>query len=305
MQQQDLKQCFGDVAIAVNPSDERYKKYIGKMAILPLVGRRIPVIKDPFVEKDFGTGAVKITPAHDAFDYRVGIQNNLEQIEVFGKDKKMYNILPKYEGMDIFEARKAIVNDLKKEGYLIKEEKYNHSVARCSRCNSIIEPLITDQYFVKMKELSKKAIEEVKNGDIEFIPKRFEKNYLNWMENIEDWCISRQLWWGHRIPVYTCESCGNVFVSSKENLKCSKCGEKEKLNQEQDTLDTWFSSSLWPFSILDWPEENDNLARFFPNDVMITAFDIIAFWVARMIYMSIYLTKKNPFPKILIHRTCT
>lgn len=216
----------------------------------------------------------------------------------------MYNILPEYEEMDIYEAREKIVKQLKEEGYLIKIEDYTHNVGKCSRCHSTIEPLITDQYFVKMEKLAQLAIDTVKNENTIFIPERFSKNFFNWMENIQDWCISRQLWWGHRIPVYICQNCNNIMVEEKEVIKCSKCG-SVNIVQEEDTLDTWFSSALWPFSILGWPKNTDDFKKYFPNQVLVTGFDIINFWVARMIYMSIYLTDETPFKDVLIHRTCT
>ena len=295
---------LGDTSVAVNPSDESLNKYIGKNVKIPLVGRIIPVIGDIFVDTEFGTGAVKITPAHDTNDYQAGLRHNLEQIEVFGTDLKMYDIVQKYKDMDIFVARKEIVKDLENSGYLLKIEDYTHNVGKCSRCKTTIEHLITDQYFVKMEKLAKLAINAVKNDDTVFIPERFSKNFFNWMENIQDWCISRQLWWGHRIPVYFCKDCDNIMVEETEVKKCTKCG-SNNIIQEEDTLDTWFSSALWPFSILGWPDKTEDFKKYFPNQVLVTGFDIITFWVARMIYMSIYLTGKTPFKDVLIHRSCS
>ena len=291
---------LGDTAIAVNPNDDKLNKYIGRNVKLPLVNRIIPVIEDVFVDTEFGTGAVKITPAHDTNDYQAGLRHNLEQIEVFGTDLIMYDIIPKYQGMNILEARKEIVKDLEEKGYLFKIEDYIHNIGKCSRCHSIVEPLVTDQYFVKMDKLAEMAIEAVKNNDTKFIPDRFSKNYFNWMENIQDWCISRQLWWGHRIPVYICKDCNEVMVAEETPEKCNKCS-STNIIQEEDTLDTWFSSALWPFSILGWPNETQDLKKYFPNIILVTGFDIITFWVARMIYMSLYFMGEVPFEDVLIH----
>lgn len=291
---------LGDTAIAVNPDDENLSKYVGRKVMLPLVDRIIPVIADVFVDTEFGTGAVKITPAHDTNDYQAGLRHDLEQIEVFGIDLEMYDIVPKYKGMDIYTARKEIVKDLKEKNYLLKTEDYVHNIGKCSRCKTVIEPLITDQYFVKMDKLAEIAMDAVRKGDTKFIPDRFSKNFFNWMENIQDWCISRQLWWGHRIPVYVCQDCNEVMVADSSPEKCSKCSSTNIL-QEEDTLDTWFSSALWPFSILGWPDETSDIRKYFPNSVLVTGFDIITFWVARMLYMSLYLMGEAPFSDVLIH----
>ena len=291
---------LGDTAVAVHPSDERYKDYIGKTVILPIMNKEIPIIADSFVEKDFGTGAVKITPAHDMNDYQTGLRHNLETIEVFDENFKMGNLYPEYEGMDLLEARKKIVEKLKELGVLVKEEEYTHNVGKCERCKSTIEPKISEQWFVKMKELAKPAIEAVRNEDIKFIPKRYEKTYFNWMENIQDWCISRQLWWGHRIPAYYCCECGHINVAKSAPEKCEKCGSNH-LHQDEDTLDTWFSSALWPFSTLGWPSTTKDLETFFPTNVLVTGYDIIFFWIARMIFSSYYSLKEKPFSDVIIH----
>ena len=291
---------LGDTGVAVHPSDERYKDLIGKTVILPIMNKEIPVIADPFVEMDFGTGCVKLTPAHDPNDYQAAIDNNLEIIEVFDENFKMGDLVPELKGMDLLDARKKIVEILEKNGDLEKIEDYTHNVGKCYRCHSTIEPHISDQWFVKMEELAKPAIDVVKNGEIKFVPEKYEKTYFNWMENIRDWCISRQLWWGHRIPAYYCEDCNNIMVSSEKPEKCNKCGCKN-LNQDEDTLDTWFSSALWPFSTLGWPEETEDLKHFFPTDVLVTGYDIITFWVSRMIFSSLEHTGKIPFKDVLIH----
>ncbi len=292
---------LGDVAVAVNPEDERYKDIVGKTCILPIMNKEIPIIQDRFVEKEFGTGCVKITPAHDMNDYQAGLRHNLEVIEVFDENFKMGNLVEKYQGMDLLEARKEIVKDLKEVGALVKEEKYIHNVGKCERCKNTIEPKISDQWFVNMQELAKPAIEAVKNGDINFVPKKYEKSYFNWMENIQDWCISRQLWWGHRIPAYYCEECGHINVDKKAPAVCEKCG-SAKLHQDEDTLDTWFSSALWPFSTLGWPDENaEDLKKFYPTNVLVTGYDIITFWVSRMIVAALECTDEKPFKDVLIH----
>ena len=292
---------LGDVAVAVNPDDERYKDIVGKTCILPIMNKEIPIIKDRFVEKEFGTGCVKITPAHDMNDYQAGLRHNLEMIEVFDEDFKMGNLVEKYKGMDLLEARKEIVKDLKEIGALVKEEKYIHNVGKCERCKHTIEPKISDQWFVDMQKLAKPAIEAVRNGDIKFVPKKYEKSYFNWMENIQDWCISRQLWWGHRIPAYYCEDCGHITVSKTTPEKCEKCG-STKIKQDEDTLDTWFSSALWPFSTLGWPNNDaEDLKRFYPTNVLVTGYDIITFWVSRMIVSALECTNQKPFEDVLIH----
>ena len=292
---------LGDTAVAVHPSDERYKDIVGKKCILPIMNKEIPIIADPFVEKEFGTGCVKITPAHDMNDYQAGLRHNLEIIEVFDKDFKMGDLVPEYKGMELKEARIKIVEKLKEIGALVKEEAYTHNVAKCERCKHTIEPKISDQWFVKMSELAKPAIEKVQNGDIKFIPKKYEKTYFNWMNNIQDWCISRQIWWGHRIPAYYCDECGHITISKENPGKCEKCGSKN-INQDKDTLDTWFSSALWPFSTLGWPNKNsEDLKRFYPTNVLVTGYDIITFWVARMIFSGMECMGEKPFSDVLIH----
>ena len=292
---------LGDTAVAVHPDDERYKELVGKTCILPIMNKEIPIIADRFVEKEFGTGAVKITPAHDMNDYQAGLRHNLEIIEVFDENFKMGDLVPEYKGMDLLEARNKIVEKLKDIGALVKEEEYTHNVGKCERCKHTIEPKISEQWFVKMKELAEPAIKAVKTGDINFIPKRYEKTYFNWMDNIQDWCISRQLWWGHQIPAYYCEECGHINVAKKQPDKCEKCG-STKLHQDPDTLDTWFSSALWPFSTLGWPNTNsEDYKTFYPTNVLVTAYDIIFFWVARMIFSGLESTEKKPFNDILIH----
>ncbi len=291
---------LGDTAVAVHPTDERYKELVGKTCILPIMNREIPIIADEFVEKEFGTGAVKITPAHDMNDYQAGLRHNLEIIEVFDENFKMGNLVPEYKGMELLDARKLIVEKLKEIGALVKEEDYTHNVGKCERCKHTIEPKISTQWFVKMKELVAPAIEAVKNDDIKFVPKRYEKTYFHWMENIQDWCISRQLWWGHRIPAYYCDECGHINVSKTQPEKCAKCGSTH-LHQDEDTLDTWFSSALWPFSTLGWPNKTEDLETFFPTNTLVTGYDIIFFWIARMVFSSLYSMKQKPFSDILIH----
>ena len=264
------------------------------------MNKEIPIIQDEFVEKEFGTGAVKITPAHDMNDYQAGLRHNLEVVEVFDENFKMGNLVPEYEGMELLEARKLIVEKLKEIGALVKEENYTHNVGKCERCKHTIEPKISTQWFVKMKELAIPAIESVRNGDIKFVPKRYEKTYFHWLENIQDWCISRQLWWGHRIPAYYCDECGHINVSKNMPEKCEKCGDTH-LHQDEDTLDTWFSSALWPFSTLGWPEKTDDLKIFFPTNTLVTGYDIIFFWVVRMVFSSLYATNEKPFSDVLIH----
>lgn len=291
---------LGDTAVAVHPEDERYKDIIGKTCILPIMNKEIPIIADEFVEKEFGTGCVKITPAHDMNDYQAGLRHNLEIVEVFDDSSLMGDLVPEYKGLTTLEARKLIVEKLNELGVLVKTEDYNHNVGKCYRCHSTIEPRISEQWFVKMKELAEPAIKAVKEDDIKFVPKRYEKTYFNWMENIQDWCISRQLWWGHRIPAYYCEECGHINVSKTAPSTCEKCG-SSKLHQDEDSLDTWFSAALWPFSTLGWPHNTEDLEMFYPTNVLITGYDIIFFWVARMIFSGLENMKQKPFSDILIH----
>ena len=292
---------LGDTAVAVSPTDERYKDLVGKTCILPIMNKEIPIIADEFVEKEFGTGAVKITPAHDMNDYQSGLRHNLEIINVFDDDNKMGDLVPKYKGMDLLEARKAIVEDLKEIGALVKTEDYVHNVAKCERCKNTIEPKVSEQWFVSMEGLAKKAADSVRNDEARFIPKKYEKQYFNWLDNIQDWCISRQLWWGHRIPAYYCEECGHINVAKTAPEKCEKCGSTH-LHQDEDTLDTWFSSALWPFSTLGWPNtEEDDYKTFYPTNVLVTGFDIITFWVSRMMSQGLELTGRAPFKDVLIH----
>ena len=292
---------LGDTAIAVSPMDERYTEYIGRTCILPIMNKEIPIIADEFVEKEFGTGAVKITPAHDMNDYQSGLRHNLEIINVFDDDNRMGDLVPKYKGMELIEARRAIVEDLKNIGALVKEEKYVHNVGKCERCKSTIEPKISEQWFVKMQELAKVASDSVRNNEVRFVPKKYEKQYFNWLDNIQDWCISRQLWWGHRIPAYYCDECGHINVAKTEPEKCEECGSTH-LHQDEDTLDTWFSSALWPFSTLGWPNtETEDYKSFYPTNVLVTGFDIITFWVSRMMSQGLELTGKAPFKDVLIH----
>lgn len=291
---------LGDTAIAVSPDDDRYKDIIGKSVIVPLINKEIPVVADSYVEKDFGTGAVKITPAHDPNDFEVGKRHNLKVINIMDDNCVMNENAGKYKGLDRYEARKQIVEDLKQAGFLVKVEDIHHNVGKCQRCSEVVEPRVSTQWFVKMEPLAKPAIECVKSGEVKFIPERFSKIYYNWMENIKDWCISRQLWWGHRIPAWYCEDCGEVNVSREEVKECGKCG-SHKLHQDEDTLDTWFSSALWPFSTLGWPEKTPELDYFFPTDTLVTGYDIIFFWVARMIFASKELMGDVPFKNVLIH----
>jgi len=291
---------LGDTAVAVHPDDERYKDIVGKTCILPIMNKEIPIIADDFVEKDFGTGCVKITPAHDMNDYQAGLRNNLEIVEVFDDSSIMGDLVPEYKGLSTLEARKLIVNKLEQIGALVKTENYIHNVGKHDRCHSTVEPKVSEQWFVKMKELAEPAIKAVKEDDIKFVPKRYEKTYFNWMENIQDWCISRQLWWGHRIPAYYCDECGHIHVAKTSPDKCEKCG-STKLHQDEDCLDTWFSSALWPFSTLGWPNNTEDLETFYPTNVLVTAYDIIFFWVARMIFSGLELMKQKPFSDILIH----
>ena len=291
---------LGDTAVAVNPNDERYKDMVGKTLILPLVHREIPVVADDYVEMDFGTGVVKITPAHDPNDFEVGLRHNLEVINVLTPDAKITDDYPAYAGMDRYEARKAIVKDLEKEGALVEIEDYSHNVGTCYRCGTTVEPRVSKQWFVKMKPLAGPAIDAVKNGETKFIPQRFEKVYFHWLENIRDWCISRQLWWGHRIPAWYCADCGEITVSRTAPDACAHCG-SQNITQDPDTLDTWFSSALWPFSTLAWPEETEDLKHYYPTNTLVTGYDIIPFWVMRMMFSGIEQTGKAPFDTVLIH----
>ena len=290
---------LGDSGVAVHPDDERYAHLVGKNAILPLVGRKLPIVADDYVELGFGTGAVKMTPCHDPNDYEVGLRHNLEQILVIDEDAKIING-GKYNGMDRYEARKAIVADLEEQGYLVKVEPYNHNVGCCYRCGTVVEPLTSPQWFVKMKPLAEAAIDVVKDGRIKFVPERFTKTYMNWMENVHDWCISRQLWWGHRIPAWYCDDCGEITVSRTDACECAHCGSKN-IHQEEDVLDTWFSSALWPFSTMGWPEKTPELDYWYPTSVMVTGYDIIFFWVARMIFSGMEQMKEEPFRTVFIH----
>ena len=290
---------LGDSGVAVNPADEKYQHLVGKNAILPLVGRKLPIVADDYVELGFGTGAVKMTPCHDPNDYEVGLRHNLEQIQCIDEDAKIING-GKYNGMDRYEARKAIVADLEEQGYLVKVEPYSHNVGTCYRCGTVVEPLISPQWFVKMKPLAKAAIEVVKDGRIKFVPERFTKIYLNWMENVHDWCISRQLWWGHQIPAWYCDDCGHITVSREDACECEKCHSK-RIHRDEDVLDTWFSSALWPFSTMGWPEKTADLDYWYPTSVMVTGYDIIFFWVSRMIFSGMEQMKEEPFKTVFIH----
>mgnify|MGYP004506351667 FL=1 len=290
---------FGDTAVAVNPNDEATKHLIGKTLILPIVGREIPVIADDYVEIGFGTGCVKITPAHDPNDFMVGQRHGLEQIKVMNDDATMNSYAGKYEGMDRYACRKALVEELKEKGYLVKVVPHEHNVGVCYRCGTTVEPITSDQWFVKMKPLAAPAIEAVRDGRINFVPERFSKNYFNWMENILDWCISRQLWWGHRIPAFYCDTCGHMTVSKEDITVCPECG--APVRQESDVLDTWFSSALWPFSTLGWPEKTADLEKYYPTSVLVTGYDIITFWVSRMIFSGLEHMHKEPFSTVFIH----
>ena len=291
---------LGDTAVAVNPEDERYKALIGKKLILPIVHREIPVIADSYVETDFGTGVVKITPAHDPNDFEVGLRHNLEVINVLTDDARITDDYPAYAGLDRYEARKKIVEDLEKEGALVKVEPYTHNVGTCYRCGTTVEPKVSKQWFVKMEPLAKPAIDAVKKGDTKFVPQRFEKVYFHWLENIRDWCISRQLWWGHRIPAWYCDDCGEITVSKEDAKKCAHCGSTH-IHQDPDTLDTWFSSALWPFSTLGWPEMTEDFKHYYPTNTLVTGYDIIPFWVMRMMFSGLEQTGEVPFDTVLIH----
>ena len=291
---------LGDTAVAVNPKDKRYAALVGKTLVLPIVGKEIPVIADSYVELDFGTGAVKITPAHDPNDFEVGLRHNLEVINVLSEDGRINENGGRYQGMTALDARKSIVEELKAQGLLVKTEALRHNVGHCYRCHKVVEPLVSKQWFVKMKPLADPAIDAVKKKRITFTPQRFSKIYFNWMENIKDWCISRQLWWGHRIPAFYCEDCGEMTVSKEDITVCPKCGGTH-IRQDEDVLDTWFSSALWPFSTLGYPENTPELEYFYPTDVLVTAYDIIFFWVARMIFSGVEHMKRIPFKDVFIH----
>ncbi len=291
---------LGDSGVCVNPNDDRYKAIVGKTVILPLVNKEIPVVADDYAEMEFGTGCVKMTPAHDPNDFEVGLRHNLEVIRVLDDNGKVNALGGKYCGLDRYEARKQIVADLEAGGYLVKVEDYSHNVGTCYRCHNDVEPIISAQWFVKMKPLAEKAIAAVKNGQTQFVPDRFSKTYLNWMENVRDWCISRQLWWGHQIPAWTCADCGHITVSRHDPCQCEKCG-SSRIERDPDVLDTWFSSALWPFETLGWPDNTEDLNYFYPTDVLVTGYDIIFFWVARMIFSGLEHTGQVPFRKVLIH----
>ena len=291
---------LGDTGVCVNPNDERYKDIVGKKVILPLVNKEIPVVADDYAEMEFGTGCVKMTPAHDPNDFEVGLRHNLEVIRVLDDKGVMNEFGGKYQGMDRYDARKAIVADLEEQGYLVKVEDYSHNVGTCYRCHRDVEPIISAQWFVKMQPLAKEAIRVVKEGETKFVPERFSKTYMNWMENVRDWCISRQLWWGHQIPAWTCADCGHITVSREDATVCEKCG-SHNIQREEDVLDTWFSSALWPFETLGWPEKTKDFNYFYPTDVLVTGYDIIFFWVARMIFSGCEHTGKTPFHTVLIH----
>ena len=291
---------LGDSGVCVNPEDERYKAIVGKKVRLPLLNKEIPIVADSYAEMEFGTGCVKMTPAHDPNDFEVGLRHNLEVIRVLDDNGKVNNLGGKYEGMDRYEARKAIVADLEAGGYLVRVEEYSHNVGTCYRCHKDVEPIISAQWFVKMEPLAKEAIRVVKDEETKFVPDRFSKTYMNWMENVRDWCISRQLWWGHQIPAWTCSDCGHITVSREDATVCEKCGSTH-IEREEDVLDTWFSSALWPFETLGWPENTEDLNYFYPTDVLVTGYDIIFFWVARMIFSGCEHTGKTPFHTVLIH----
>lgn len=290
---------LGDTGIAVNPEDERYTHLVGKTAILPLVGRELPIVADDYVDKDFGSGAVKMTPAHDPNDFGVGERHNLEQINVMNEDGTMNELAGKYQGMDRYECRKELIKDLEEQGYLIQIKDHPHAVGTCYRCHTVIEPRLSEQWFVKMDELAKPAIDILKSKELQFVPERYDKTYLQWLENIRDWCISRQLWWGHQIPAYYCQECGEVVVA-KEMPKSCKCGCGE-FKQDEDVLDTWFSSALWPFSTLGWPHNTEELEYYYPTNVLVTGYDIIFFWVVRMAFAGMFCMNEKPFDHVLIH----
>ncbi|MDD4200295.1 MAG: valine--tRNA ligase [Eubacteriales bacterium] len=293
---------FGDVAVAVHPSDERYKDMVGKKVTLPLVGREIPVIADPYPDPEKGTGAVKITPAHDENDFMVGQRNDLPSPSCINEDARMNELAGKYQGMDRYECRKAWVKDLQDAGYLVKTEEMVIPAGTCYRCHTVVEPMLSDQWFVAMEELAKPAMEAARSGDLRHVPERFEKTYMHWLEEIRDWCISRQLWWGHRIPAWYCQECGELIVAEEEPTECPKCGAKaDSLKQDEDVLDTWFSSALWPFSTLGWPEETEDFKYFYPTNVLVTGYDIIFFWVVRMVFSALETTGRVPFDDVYVH----
>ncbi|MGP1487496.1 MAG: valine--tRNA ligase [Peptostreptococcus stomatis] len=291
---------LGDSGVAVHPEDERYSHLVGKFAILPLVGRELPIVADEYVDKEFGTGAVKMTPAHDPNDFEVGQRHQLEEINVMNDDATMNNLAGKYAGMDRYECRKALVVDLKEAGYLIKVEKHDHAVGTCYRCHTTVEPRLSLQWFVKMDELAKPAIDILKKGELKFVPDKFDKTYLQWLENIRDWCVSRQLWWGHQIPAYYCQDCGHIMVSEETPHECPKC-KSSNTKQDEDVLDTWFSSGLWPFETMGWPDQTDMLDYYYPTSVLVTGYDIIFFWVVRMAFSAMFCMNEKPFEHVLIH----
>jgi valyl-tRNA synthetase len=291
---------MGDTGVAVNPGDERFRSMVGKTCILPIMNREIPIVADDYVELEFGTGAVKMTPAHDPNDFEVGLRHHLEVIRVIGDDGHINENGGPYAGMDRYECRKAIVKDLEEQGYLVKTEPYSHNVGTCYRCHSDVEPVISAQWFVKMEPLAKEALRVVRNGEVKFVPERFSKTYTNWMENVHDWCISRQLWWGHQIPAWYCDECGHINVSREDPTRCKQCGSTH-LTRDPDVLDTWFSSALWPFSTLGWPDKTPDLQYYYPTSVMVTGYDIIFFWVARMIFSGCEQMGQIPFHTVLIH----
>ncbi len=290
---------LGDTAVAVHPEDERYRDLVGKKLVLPGVGRQIPIVADPYVDPEFGSGAVKVTPAHDPNDFLIGLRHGLEQVVVMAPDGTMNENAGKYQGMDRLECREALVADFDREGYLVKVEDHLHAVGHCSRCDTTIEPLLSKQWFVRMKPLAEPALEAVRQGQIRFVPERFTKIYCDWLENIRDWCISRQLWWGHRIPVWYCQDCDEIIASREDLNQCPHCG--GEVEQDPDVLDTWFSSALWPFSTLGWPDDTEDLNYFYPTSVLVTGRDIIFFWVARMIFMGLEFMQEEPFREVLIH----
>ncbi len=290
---------LGDTAIAVHPDDERYKHLVGKTAILPIVNREIPIVGDSYVDMEKGTGALKVTPAHDPNDFEIGQRHDLEQITVMNENATMNKLAGKYEGMDRYECRKALVEDLKEMGHLINIKDHDHAVGTCYRCSTVIEPRLSDQWFVAMEKMAEPALKAVRDGDTKFFPERFVKIYNHWLENIRDWCISRQLWWGHRIPAWYCEDCGQMIVDREEPTSCS-CG-SANLKQDEDVLDTWFSSALWPFSTLGWPEKTPELDYFYPTNVLVTGYDIIFFWVVRMMFSGIEQMGEVPFDDVFIH----
>ncbi len=290
---------LGDTAVAVNPDDDRYKDLVGKTLILPLVGREIPIVADSYVDMEFGTGVVKITPAHDPNDFEVGLRHNLPVINVLTEDAKITDDYPDYAGMDRYDARKKIVEDLEKGGFLVRTEAHEHNVGTCYRCSTTVEPRVSTQWFVKMKPLAQPAIDAVKNGETKFVPERFDKIYFHWLENIKDWCISRQIWWGHQIPAFYCDDCGEMVVTKENSAVCPKCG--KPMRQDPDTLDTWFSSALWPFSTLGWPEKTEDFEYFYPTNTLVTGYDIIFFWVIRMMFSALENTGRPPFDTVLIH----